>query len=32
MRDYDAVKIKAQLEELKELVHNELLRDREAGN
>jgi len=32
MRDYDAVKIKAQLEELKELVYNELLRDRETGN
>lgn len=32
LRDYDAVKIKAKLEELKELVYNELLRDRETGN
>lgn len=32
MRDYDAVKIKRDLEELKELVYNELLEERETGN
>ena len=32
MRDYDAVKISEKLKELKRLVENELLRDREKGN
>lgn len=32
MRDYDTVKIKHDLEELKELVYDELLGDRKTGN
>ena len=32
MRDYDAAKISEKLDELRRLVENELLRDRETGN